>query len=276
MVACFRVSGGIKPGWCRCWWVSVRVVTVIAVPYFLDEHTPDLDLVLRPDQMITPELPDGGAWDRLAALYAPVARAVAADCAGGGCPVVACGDCCTALGIVAGLQAADSTVGIVWLDAHGDLQTPETTTSGFLGGMPLRLLTGYRPELIAAALGLRPVPDEHIILVGARDLDPPEISYVARSPITRRDVASLDPADLPGLPVYVHVDLDVLDPAEVPGLRYPAPGGPTAEQLASSLRMLIATGQVAAIGLACTWHPGHGAAAPLAPVLAAALATTSP
>jgi len=251
-------------------------MAVIAVPYFLDEFLPDLDLVLRPDEVVAPALPDAGTWDRLAALYRPVARAAAADSAQGGCPIVTCGDCCTALGIVAGLQAADRAVGIVWFDAHGDLHTPETTTSGFLGGMPLRLLTGPRPELIAARLGLRPVPDEDIILVGARDLDPPEVSYLAGSSITLRDVARLDTADLPDLPVYVHVDLDVLDPGDVPGLRYPAPGGPTAEQLAASLRLLIATGRVAAVGVACTWYPGHGAAAHVAPFLEAALTTISP
>jgi arginase len=49
--------------------------------------------------------------------------------------------------------------GIVWIDAHGDVQTLETTASGYLGGLPLRLLVGYRPELIADRLGLRPVPE---------------------------------------------------------------------------------------------------------------------
>ena len=115
------------------------------------------------------------------------------------------------------------------------------------------------------------MPEDHIVLAGARDLDPPEVSYLAGSPIMRRDVGDLAPADLPDLPLYVHVDLDVLDPAEVPGLRYPAPEGPTAAQLAGSLQMLIATGRVAAVGLACTWHPGHGAADWLAPFLEAPL-----
>jgi arginase len=101
------------------------------------------------------------------------------------------------------------------------------------------------------------------------------VSYLAKSPITRREVASLDPADLPDLPVYVHVDLDVLDPAEVPGLHYPAPAGPAAGQLAASLRLLMATGRVAAVGLACTWHPGHGAAARTAPHLTRPLTITS-
>jgi arginase len=118
---------------------------------------------------------------------------------------------------------------------------------------------------------LRSVPEEDIVLAGARDLDPPEVSYLAGSSIIRRDVADLAPADLPDMPLYVHVDLDVLDPAEVPGLRYPAPDGPTAAQLAGSLQMLMATGRVAAVGLACTWYPGHGAADRLAPYLEAPL-----
>lgn len=242
-------------------------MSVIAVPYFLDEFLPDLDLVLSPDEVIAAEVPPGGEWQRLAAVCEPVAGAVAAASRNGVPPIVSCGDCCAALGIVAGLQAAQGPVGIVWFDAHGDVQTPETTTSGFLGGMPLRLLTGYRPELIAARLGLRPVAEEHIVLVGARDLDPPEVRYLDASAIVRREVADLTPGDLPDIPLYVHVDLDVLDPADVPGLRYPAPAGPSPAQLAGSLRMLLATGRVAAVGLACTWYPGHGAASRIEPAL---------
>jgi arginase len=251
-------------------------VTVIAVPYHLDEYLPDLDLVLRPDELITEELLGDGAWGRLGALYSAVAGAVSASSTNGAFPIVVSGDCCTSLGTIAGLQAAGGTVGIVWFDAHGDVQTPETTSSGYLGGMPLRLLTGYRPELIAARLGLRPVPEKHVLLVGARDLDQPEMGYLAASAIQRKEVAGLDAADLPDLPLYAHVDLDVLDPREVPGLRYPASGGPTAVQLARSLRLLLATGRVAAVGVACTWYAGHGAAARVGPQLEEALTAMSP
>ena len=94
-----------------------------------------------------------------------MARAVARGRADDGRPViVACGDCLTALGTVVGLQAAGEDPAIVWFDAHGDVQTPETTSSGYLAGMALRLLTGYRPELIASRLGLRPVPEDRIAL----------------------------------------------------------------------------------------------------------------
>lgn len=248
------------------------LVAVLRVPYFLDEYLPDLDLPLRAERVVTADLPAADAWTRLAALNRVVADAVAGAAGRGSCPVVVCGDCTTALGIVAGLQRAGIDVGIVWLDAHGDVQTLETTASGFLGGLPLRLLVGYRPELIAGRLGLRPVPEHRVMLAGARDLDPPEVAYLGRAAIRRADVAGLDVAALPDGPLYVHLDLDVIDPSEVPGLRYPAPGGPGAADIAAALRTLLATGRVAAVGIACTWHVGHGAAARIDPFLEGALA----
>ena len=80
-------------------------------------------------------------------------------------------------------------------------------------------------------------------------------------------VVTCRPEDVPDGPLYVHLDADVIDPAEVPGLRFPAPGGPSAAQIAGALRLLLGTGRVAAVGMACSWHPGHGAAARLAPHL---------
>jgi len=248
-------------------------VPVLRVPYHLDEYLPDLDLPLQPGRAIIADLPDAGIWERLSCLYRQLAGAVAGTAGGGACPVVVSADCTTALGTVAGLQHAGREVGIVWFDAHGDVQTLETTASGYLGGLPLRLLVGYRPELIAAALNLRPVPESQVLLAGARDLDPPEAVYLAQAQIGRAEVTGLDPAALPGGHLYVHLDLDVIDPAELPGLRYPAPGGPSAGQVAAVLGMLMATRRVAAVGIACTWHPGHNASTVIAPYLEAALAT---
>jgi arginase len=245
---------------------------VIQLPYHLDEYLPGLDVPLRPAEVVTAELPAGDVWERLATLYALAGQAVADAAASGAGPVaVVSGDCLAALGTVAGLQRAGTDAGIVWFDAHGDVQTLETTTSGYLAGLALRLLTGYRPELIAARLGLRPVPEPRVILAGARDLDPPEVTYLATAGIRCREVADLRPAELPGGPLYVHLDLDVIDAPEVPGLRFPAPGGPGPAQVADALRLLLGTGRVAAVGVACSWHPGHGAAARVGPYLQAAL-----
>ena len=85
-------------------------------------------------------------------------------------PLVLAVNCFTSLGTVAGLGR---DVGVVWFDAHGDFNTPDTTTSGFLDGMGLAMLLGdgWR-ELRQTVEGLRPVPAEHALLVGARDIDP--------------------------------------------------------------------------------------------------------
>jgi arginase len=247
-------------------------MSVIQVPYHLDEYLPDLDVPLPPDTVITADLPAGDVWDRLSALYTGVAAAVAAEAGRAGRPVVVSGDCTTALGTMSGLQRAGVQAGIVWFDAHGDVQTLETTTSGYLGGLPLRLLMGYRPELIAARLGLRAVPEHQVALVDARDLDPPEVSYLAGAQIRRSEVGELDAAGLPGGPLYVHLDLDVIDSGQLPGLRFPAPGGPSPAQVTGALSALLGTGRVAAIGVACTWYPGHSAADRIRQHLGAALA----
>lgn len=247
-------------------------VSAIVVPYHLDEHLPDLDVVVRGGETVTASLPPGVTWDRLASLYEAVADRVADIAGGGAVPVVASGDCLTALATMTGLQRAGAADAIVWFDAHGDLQTLETTTSGYLGGLPLRLLAGYRPELIASRLGLSPVPERQILLAGARDLDPPEVTYLQTAQIRQASVPDLAAGGLPDGALYVHVDLDVIDSADVPGLRFPVPGGPTSAQLAGALRDLVDTGRVSGLGIACTWYPGRGAAERVGPYLSDVLA----
>jgi arginase len=234
-------------------------VKVIRVPYHLDEYLPDLDLPLTPDSSVVTRLPAGDIWERLAALYSDVADEVVSVVDLGERPVAVAGDCMTSLGVVTGLQRAGLDVSVVWFDAHGDLQTLETTKSGYLGGMPLRVLVGYRPELISERLGLRPVPEQQVVLVGARDLDPPEIEFLAGSQVVHADVEGFGVDDVPGGQLYVHLDVDVLNPSYLPGLRFPAPGGPTTGRVLESLQVLLDTGRVAALGVACTWYPGYAA-----------------
>jgi arginase len=216
----------------------------------------DLDLILPVDVTLNADVPEAAGWSALIPLGEAVATAVADVLAAQRHPVVLSGDCTTALGIVAGLQRAGLDPAIIWFDAHGDVQTMETTTSGFLGGMPLRLLVGYRPELMATPLGLRAIPEERVLLVGARDLDPPEEVYLRQAEIRQVAVEDLQAEALPDRPLYVHLDFDVVDPADLPGLRYPASGGPGLAAVMDALQRTLATGRVAAVGIACTWYQG--------------------
>jgi len=152
------------------------------------------------------------------------------------------------------------------------VQTLETTSSGYLGGMPLRMLVGYRPELLAAPLGLHPVGEERVLLVDARDLDPPEVAYLERAAIRRCEVAELSAGGLPGGPLYLHLDVDVVNPDELPGLRFPAAGGPGWSPVAEALGRVVGTGRVVALGVGCTWRPGHDAAERARPHLESVLA----
>lgn len=245
-------------------------MTRLLVPYHLDERLHDFDAPVDPDTVVSVELPDGDPWLRMAHLYETVADTVADAARQDERPVVVSGDCTTSLGVVAGLERAGVSPGIVWFDGHGDLQTLETTTTGYLGGMPLRILTGYRPELIADRLGLRPVPEDRIVLVEARDLDPPEVEYLERSEVRRHPAAELMPDRIPEGPIYLHVDFDVVDPEELPGLEIPAPDGPSLGTVGEALRRVMETGRVAAVGVACTWRPGAGASERAREALAAA------
>jgi arginase len=222
---------------------------LLSVPYHLDERLDPFDLGVPADAEVTAaDLPAGDPWHRMAVLYEQVAAAV-----GDRPAVVASGDCTTSLGVLAGLQRAGRDVGVVWFDAHADFHTAATTTSGYLGGFPLALAVGRGELTLPHALGLRPLAEDRVVLVDARDTDPGEHVLLADSAVTRTTVADL-PGVVPDGDLYVHVDVDVCSPAQLPGLLYPADGGVAVDELVTAVRRLTATGRVAAIGLAATWH----------------------
>ncbi|MFC4945567.1 arginase family protein [Pseudonocardia sp. GCM10023141] len=231
-------------------------MTVIAVPFHLDEHLADLALPVTADRTLTPDLPAGTPWERMAELYEQVAAAVAEEAGAGRVPIVVSGDCTTSLGVVAGLQRAGSAPSLVWFDAHGDVQSPETSASGYLGGFPIRQLAGGADRTVAERIGLQPVAQEDIVLVDGRDLDPPEADYLAASAIKHVAVGAIP---VPAGPLYLHLDCDVIDPQDLPGLLFPVPGGPRLGTVAEAVRGVVAAGSVAAIGIACTWKVGSGA-----------------
>jgi arginase len=148
-------------------------------------------------------------------------------------PLVLGGCCCAHVGAVRGLAARGGRLAVVWLDAHGDLNTPETSPSGNLWGMPLRML-----------LDDGVVAPEDVALVGARNLDPPERSYLDEAGIDdslERTLAGVDA-------VYVALDLDVLDPNAVDVL-VPEPGGPTVDRIAAILEETAARVPLAGMGV---------------------------
>ena len=150
--------------------------------------------------------------------------------AGGTFPLLVAGNCSVALTTLAAVRRHRPDARVLWLDAHGDFNTPETTRSGFLGGMPLAGAVGEWD----AGLGVEPFPADRVVLAGVRDLDPQERELLERSPATVVG-AGLDTLvavqnALDRAPVYVHLDVDVLDPEEMPA-QFPVPGGLRADKL---------------------------------------------
>jgi arginase len=126
------------------------------------------------------------------------------------------GCCCAHVGAVRELARRHGRVAVVWIDAHGDLNTPESSPSGNAWGMPLRML-----------IDAGDVSAEDVTLVGARSLDPPEESFIAAAGI-RRELGEL-PAN-----VYVALDCDVIEPPQL-DVFMPEPGGMSLAELEALL-----------------------------------------
>ena len=163
-----------------------------------------------------------------------VVHAVAETVRGVDFPVVLSANCNSSLGTITGIGG---DVGVVWFDAHADFNTPDTTGSGFFDGMGLAILTGTGWARLRE--GLATVPEEHVVHVGARDIDDSErerleaseIQVVRRPPLD----AALDSLRERVDAVYVHVDLDVLDPSVGRANAWAAPDGLLTEELTAAI-----------------------------------------
>ncbi|MDX8468324.1 arginase family protein [Mesorhizobium sp. VK23B] len=152
-------------------------------------------------------------------------------------PIVLAGNCLTSAGAVAG-EGADA---IIWADQHGDLNTPDTSTSGFLDGMALATVLGLCWRRMAAQVpGFKPVDPARCVLVNARDLDPAEKELLEKLPIIRTECpdwagAAAKLKATGAERIHMHVDLDVHDPEELQANRYTTPGGPAPEQVRTAM-----------------------------------------
>ena len=149
---------------------------MILTPFFLDELLPGLESLAESDWLINkPLLPGGETQQRLSALHMSLADFTQQSLLNAKRPVSIAGDCCTTIGVLAGLQRAGLDPVLIWFDAHGDFNTWQTTPSGFLGGMPLAMLVGRGEQTMPMAVDLKPLAEDRVILTDARDLDPAEV-----------------------------------------------------------------------------------------------------
>lgn len=176
-------------------------------------------------------------------------------------PVTLAGNCNSAVGTLAGIGPAET--GVIWFDSHADLNTPETTLSGFLDGMALSMVAGRCwKNMMEKVPGFRPVAEDRIVLVGARDFDPAEIDFISSSKLSLVKPEAVKAGGVPeGLGpalaalekrvrrAYVHVDLDILDPSEAKANHLAAPGGLTSEQVCEAIRLIGGRFEIAAFGL---------------------------
>jgi arginase len=229
-----------------------------------------LGAVVRLDEVaLTPdEAKEYGGWKRLGMALGHLAETVAKNERDGFFTVGLLATCPSMPGLVAGLQHSGTTrepikIGMLWLDAHPDFNTPETTRSGSLGGMPVAVATGRALHRLRLDAKLDPpLSDRHIVMGGVRLTDPLEQHLLDESFIEQLsvdDLRNMTPAVFAQLDrlsrltdkIYVHIDMDVLDPREVMGHGNKVLNGPSSEQLAALFEAIFSRyPKASAIGFA--------------------------
>lgn len=213
--------------------------------------------------------------DNLGLIGGAIAEQVAAGRRAGRAVVMTGGDCSHITGVIGGLQDAHgptTRIGLVWFDAHGDFNTPNTTLSGMLGGMPVAVAAGLCfPFWREAAHIASPVPTERIVMVDVRNLDVPEEQLIRATAVTIARVAPgfhgdvdlssamatlAERCDL----IYLHIDADILDLRYVPNHGTREPNGPDMDQVLAAVETVMATGKVAAYAVVSVYGNGEGAA----------------
>ena len=175
------------------------------------------------------------------------------------------GECSETVGVMIGLaEAYGGKPGMLWLDAHGDFNIPETSPSGYIGGMCLAFACGMAPGLdLGTGQAPPPLAGERLVHVGSRALDPPEVAAFNSSPaklFTAQQVKKIGAAEVAEEAarhldnrsdwIACHLDVDVIDPGLIPSVNYPTPGGLTIEETSIIIRKLIETGKMRALELA--------------------------
>jgi len=184
-----------------------------------------------------------------------IAERVVAAVGAGQAPLVLGGDHSVALGTLSGLAAARGVGGVLWIDAHGDLNTPETSPTGNVHGMPLAAAMGFAGDRFrSGSLSLPAVDPSRVAILGARSFDPAERELLRRSDVTVLTMTEIDRIGIetaveralervagPGF-VHVSLDMDALDPAIAPGVGTPVQGGLTYREAHLALELVAESG----------------------------------
>lgn len=268
-------------------------IDIVTVPYRYDEHNQGLgagpgalisggvqDRVAKAGHTVAPPVSavlepgdrePGQTAINIGKLGASTSRLISAARNSGSGVLALTGDDTAAVGVVSGLQAAHGAaarIGIVWIDAHGDFNTPKTSYSGILAGMPVAVIAGLAgPRWREAAGQQAPIPTDRILIAGVRDLDNQEESLLkatsatvlsgdqARSITPLVDAVNALAASSDFL--MLHIDVDVLDPELVPSSSTPAPFGLDVRTAAALMEAAYATGKVAVTAIS-SLNPGGG------------------
>lgn len=232
----------------------------------LDDRLRELGCHLRDcgnvETPVRDALPTEGGMAYLAAVLEAAERVFQAGRAAfsaGETPIFLGGDHSIALGTVAA-AAADGKTGLLWIDAHGDFNTPETSPSGNLHGMPLASLTGRGiPELVEI-LGPGPtIADPDTVLLGVRSLDAGERDLLRASDVNVFSMREVDESGIGRIArlalerldhcvsLHVSLDMDSLDPSQAPGVGTPVPGGLTYREAHLLMEIIASSGKVKSI-----------------------------
>ncbi|MDQ3400863.1 MAG: arginase [Candidatus Limnocylindria bacterium] len=179
----------------------------------------------------------------------------------GGFPLVIGGDHAMSIGTFAGIVRAGRRPGVIWIDAHGDMNTPETTPSGNVHGMPLAVATGLAGEPFPEDLR-GTVNGAHAVLLAIRAVDTRERGNIARAGVTTVTMADIDRGGVAaaveraiavagqGDGIHVSLDMDSIDPEEAPGVGTPVRGGLTYREAQLAMEMLASSGKLRSLEIA--------------------------
>jgi arginase len=230
----------------------------------LGHRVDDLGNVDVPIAEATATPDDVGA--RFVGSIADVTRRLAdavAGAASGSIPVVLGGDHAVSMGSIAGVvrRAQGGRVGVLWIDAHADLNTPQTSPSGNVHGMPLAHLLGHGDPRLLAAIGAPPLRPSDVAFLGLRSVDPAERAFIHAHGLTAWTMSDLDRigmaaatgAALAALDhvdhLHVSFDADALDPAVAPGVGTPVAGGLGYREAHLLMELLASSGRVRSVDL---------------------------